>query len=379
MELLNKHFGCVRLVFNLALEVKQEAYVKSRKNLSAFDLIKQIPDLKNELPFLKEVNAQSLQATVVNLETSFKNFFKHRAKYPNFKKKSSRQSFQVPQAAEINLKEGKLFIPKFREGIRTVFDREFTGVIKTTTITKTPTGKYFAAILVDNKKESPAKASIAASTTIGIDLGIKSFAVTSNGEVFDNPKFLRAEMVRLKILQRRASRKKKGSSNRRKSNLRVALLHEKISNQRKDFLQKLSTKLIRNNQTICLEDLSVSNMVKNHSLAQSISDCSWSEFVRMIQYKADWYGNNVIKIGRFEPSSKNCSDCGSKNELLTIADREWLCANCGTLHDRDLNAAKNIKAFGLKNSGEGISGESVELLALAGAKKQKKSFDSQSI
>jgi len=242
-----------------------------------------------------------------------------------------------------------LIIPKFKEGINIVLHREIKGTIKSATISVTTTGKYFVSILVDTNIEIPTKPPIKENTTVGIDLGIKDFAITSNGEVFENPKFLRKAQSKLKYVQRKYS-KNKG----KRTKQRLALLHEKVVNKRKDFLHKVSTKLIRENQTIALEDLAVSNMVKNHNLAQAISDVSWSTFVTMLKYKADWYGKNILRIGRFAPSSKTCSCCGYINKELTLKDREWTCGSCSAVLDRDVNAACNIKTFALKNN---LSGE----------------------
>lgn len=342
LVLLNKHIGCVRFVYNLALETKQMAYAGNKIHLNCFDLMKQIPDLKEECPWLKEVNSQSLQQPIRNLDNAFARFFKGQGNFPKFKKKSNIGSFNVPQ--NVFLFDDKLFIPKFREGIDIVLHRPIKGVIKQATVSRTPTEKYFVSILCDTGEECKSKPKITEENTIGLDLGIKDFAVTSNGEVFDNPKFLRKAQSKLKYVQRKYS-KHKGKRTKKK----LALLHEKVANQRKDFLHKISSKLISENQTIALETLAVANMVKNHNLAQSITDASWATFVTMLEYKAEWYGKNVIRIGQFEPSSKTCSNCGNINKELTIKDREWICSNCSTVLDRDINAAINIKSFALKN------------------------------
>jgi len=371
-ELINKHIGCSRFVFNLALECKQMAYAGAKVNLTCFDLNKQIPELKKECIWLKEVNSQSLQSAIVNLDKAFTNFFKGRNDFPRFKSKhKGTQSFQVPQF--VTIEDDKLFLPKFKTGIKIILHRKFKGEIRTVTISRTPTGKYFASVLVDNKKELPDKKLIRENTTVGIDLGIKSFIVTSDGLQVDNPKYLKKSLLHLKYLQRQVSKKVKGSNSRKKSVFKLAIQHEKVANQRKDFLNKLSSKIISENQTICIEDLAVSNMIKNHKLAQAISDCGWSMFVNMLEYKADWYGKNLLRIGKFEPSSKLCSKCGAKNDTLTLADREWLCANCGTLHDRDLNAAINIKTFALRNhlSMERTRKNLMELPTLVGALKSE--------
>src|SRR5690606_13119459 len=303
-ELIHKHCGSVRFLYNLALETKTMAYLGSKVNLSRYDLQKQLPELKKELPWLKEINSQSLQVVLLDLDTAYSNFFKGRADFPKYKKKSNGGSFNVPQ--RVTVSDGRLIIPKFKEGIKIKLHRDLVGTVKQATISFTPTGKYFVSILCETGEEKPSKPKVTEDNTIGIDLGIKDFAVTSEGEVNENPKFLRNTIERLKVLQRKASKKQKGSNNRKKANKRVAVLYEKITNQRQDFLHKISTKLIRENQTICLEDLSVSNMMKNHRLAQAISDVSWSEFNRMIEYKAEWYGKNILRIGQFAPSSKTC-------------------------------------------------------------------------
>lgn len=345
-ELIAKHIGSSRFVYNLALETKNAAYIGSKHNFSPFDLIKQLPELKKECEWLKEVNSQSLQQSIQNMDIAFKKFFKG-AGFPKFKSKhKGKQSFSIPQ--NVIIENNLLIIPKFKEGIDIVLHREIKGTIKSATISVTPTGKYFASILVDTNTEIPIKAPIKENTTIGIDLGIKDFAITSEGEVFKNPKNLRKAQGKLKYLQRKYS-KYKG----KRTKQRLALLHEKVVNKRKDFLHKTSTKLIRENQTICLETLAVKNMVKNHNLAQAISDASWSTFVTMLEYKADWHGKNILRIGRFAPSSKTCS-CGVINKDLKLSDRVWTCKSCGTTHDRDILAACNIKSFALKNN---LSGE----------------------
>jgi putative transposase len=275
------------------------------------------------------------------MDIAFKKFFKG-AGFPKFKSKTSRGSFSVPQHVKID--KGKLKIPKFKEGIKVKFHRKIEGSIKSATVSFTPTGKYFVSILCDTHEDLPIKPKVAENNTIGIDLGIKDFAITSEGEVFDNPKYLKKAQSKLKYIQRKYS-KHKGE----KTKLKLAKLNEKVANKRKDFLQKLSSKLISENQTIALETLAVKNMVKNHNLAQAISDAGWSTFVTMLEYKADWQGKNILRIGQFAPSSKTCSNCGSINKELTLKDREWTCKGCNSVLDRDVNAAINIKSFALKN------------------------------
>lgn len=348
-DLLNKHFGACRFIYNLALETKNYAYESHRKNISSFDLMNQLPELKKDCVWLKEVDSQALQQSIVNLDKAFTSFFKGKTRFPNFKKKTATQSFRSPNGSRIRIDDNKIYFAKFFDGIKFVQDRIFYGQIRQATVSKTATDKYFISILVETGKENPKSKTIQEKTSIGIDLGLSHFAITSDGIKIDNPRHLRKSLSHLKFLQRQASKKKKGSTNRKRANLKVALCYERVTNKRKDFLHKLSSKLISDNQTICIEDLNIQGMKQNHKLALSISDASWSEFVRQLKYKAEWYGKNVLMIGRFEPSSKLCSVCGTKNETLTLADREWLCANCSTLHDRDLNAAKNIKSFALKN------------------------------
>ncbi len=360
-ELIAKHIGSSRFVYNLALETKNTAYLGSKHNFSTFDLIKQLPELKKECKWLKEVNSQSLQQAITNMDVAFKKFFKG-AGFPKFKKKSNGGSFSIPQ--NVIVEKDLLIIPKFKEGINIVLHREIRGIIKSATISVTPTGKYFVSILCDTNTEMPIKTPITESTTIGIDLGIKDFVITSEGEVFENPKNLRKAQSKLKYVQRKYS-KNKG----KRTKQRLALLHEKVVNKRKDFLHKVSTKLIRENQTIALETLNVKGMVKNHNLAQAINDVSWSTFVTMLEYKADWYGKNILRIGRFAPSSKTCNCCGYINKELTLKDRSWTCPNCNSVLDRDVNAAINIKSFALKDklSGEHTLKNQGKLPTLVGA------------
>jgi len=361
-ELLNKHIGSVRFVYNLALEVKQMAYAGNKVNLSRYDLQVQLKDLKNECVWLKEVNSQSLQVALMNFDAAYLRFFKGLADFPNFKKKSARQSFKIPQ--NITIEETHLIIPKFKEGIDMVMERPVKGIIRQATISRTSTNKYFVSILCETGEAIKPKAIIKENTTVGIDLGIKTYLVTSDGQEFDNPKYLRKAQKRLKYVQRKYS-KYKGIRTKN----RLAILHEKVANQRKDFLHKTSSELIKNHDSIAIEDLNISGMIKNHCLAQSISDAGWEMFVTMLEYKAEWYGKNILKIGRFDPSSKLCSCCGTINKELTLQDREWTCKVCGSVLDRDVNAAINIKSFALKNhlSVERRLKNQRELPTLAGA------------
>lgn len=367
-DLLDKHFNACRFVYNLALETKIRAYNDYKKNITKYDLINQLSVLKQECVWLKEVDSQALQQVMYNIDLAFVYFFKYGALFPKFKHKNTKQAYRTPHGDRVKIKDGRLCIPKFITGIKYIKDSELEGTVKNATISKTPTGKYFAKILVDTGELIPDKKPILQDTAVGIDLGIKTFAVLSNGQEIANPKHLKASAERLAVLQRRASRKQKGSANRRKANLKVALLHEKIANQRKDFLHKLSTQLVNNHDTLCLEDLNIAGMVKNHNLSRSISDASWSEFNRQLEYKANWYGKNILRIGRFEPSSKTCNVCGLINKDLKLSHREWTC-ECGEVHDRDLNAAINIKNIAL--SGEAFPVGLVELPTMDGAVKQE--------
>lgn len=299
IELLNQHIGSARFVYNLALGVKNQGYARFGKNVSYYDLTNQLPDLKKECPWLKQVNSQSLQMSIRNLDNAFTNFFKSRGDYPKFHKKANGGSFQVPANGQVDFEKGVISLPKFKSGIKAVLHRKFEGTVKTVTIKRTPTGKWFASVLVDTNQQIVPLVPFKPDNVLGIDLGIKDFLVTSEGEVVANPKFLRNNIARLKVLQRRASRKVKGSANRRKANLKLAQQHENITNCRKDFLHKISTTLVKNQDGICIENLAVKNMVKNHKLAQAISDVSWAEFKRQLTYKCEWYSKHLLVIGRF--------------------------------------------------------------------------------
>lgn len=369
IELLNKHFGCVRFVYNLALETKILNYSGNKINLSCYNIIKQITDLKKECTWLSEVSIMPLQQSVIDMDKSFSNFFKNTHKFPKFKSRRDKLSYRISAQINVDMFNNKLFIPKFREGINIIFEREPIGIIKSCTISKTSTGKFFASILIEDNKELPIKPPININNSIGIDLGIKSFITLSDGNKISTQKYLKNDIIRLKVLQRRASRKQKSSQNRKKANLFVARRHEKIANRRIDFIHKLTHKLTCENQatTICIEDLAVSNLLKNHKLAQAISDVSWSKFIEILSYKCNWYGKNLVKVDRFFASSKLCNKCGWKNDSLTLNNRHWTCAVCGTTHDRDINASINIR-----NSGAGCSGEPVEMSAVVESTKQEK-------
>ncbi len=281
-----------------------------------------------------------------NLDNAYTRFFREKKGFPKFKSKHNpRQSFQCPQSCSVDFEDNTLSLPKIKQ-IKVVFHRCFEGTVKTVTISRHSTGKYFVSMLVEDGLSLPEKATPDKDDALGIDVGLKHFLTTSEGDKIDTPRYLRKSENKLARLQKSLSRKKKGSSNRHKAKVKVARLHEKIVNQRKDFLHKVSHKIVHENQgTICMEDLCVQGMVKNRRLAKSISDVGWSIFKSFLIYKADWNGKHVLDIGRFEPSSKMCHACGTINRDLKLSDRDWICSSCDKKHDRDVNAAINIKAM----------------------------------
>lgn len=341
-ELLDKHIGACRFIYNLALETKQVAWASAKVNLSCFDLHAQLPELKKECPWLVPINAQSLQAAISSMDSAYTNFFKGKSKFPKFRnKRTSNKSFTVPQRVEVS---GRLIkIPKFQEGIKAKIHRKFEGKTKSGVVSKTSTGKYFISVLFETPEDIPVKPRVTEENTIGIDLGIKTFATLSDGQVIENPRHLKKELSKLKYTQRKYS-KYKGKRTKQK----LARLHEKVTNRRNDFLHKVTKKLIDENQAIALETLNVDGMMKNHKLAQAIQDVSWGRFNEFLNYKAEWYGASILRIGQFDPSSKMCY-CGVINKELKLSDREWVCKFCGSINDRDLLAAKNIKKFALRN------------------------------
>lgn len=350
--LFAKTFGCCRFVYNWALNLKITAY-KERKetlgNVYLTNLMKS--ELKAEHEWLSEVNSQSLQSALRNLDTAYTNFFRNTTAvgFPRFKSRKDRQSFLCPQHCRVDFTDGTITVPKAKD-IPAVLHRKFKGTVKTVTVSMTPSGKYYASVLVDTSMQEIQPLEPVLRTSLGIDLGIKSLAVCSDGRTFENPKNLQKNLDRLAVLQKRLSRKRKGSENRNKARVKVARLQERIANCRRDNLHKITHALTHDNQvrTICMEDLNVKGMQRNHHLAGSVGDASFGMFLTLLEYKCRWYGVNLVKIDRFAPSSKTCRKCGCVYKGLKLSERSWTCPECGAHHDRDFNAACNIKEFGLK-------------------------------
>jgi putative transposase len=352
--LLEKHFGCVRFIYNFGLQRKIEVYQTESKTLSLFALVKELTELKTKFAWLNEVNSQALQMTLRNLDNAFTSFFKKNGGFPKFKtKRKSKLSFQCPQFVKIDFNNWLLKLPKFKKPIKIYKDKGNMIFdvcdLKTVTVSKTSTGRYFISCLVDNKIQMPVIQPIEPDKAIGIDLGLKYFCIASNSVKIPNPKYYVKSIEKLGINQKRLAKKVKGSNSYDKQKLKVAKLHEHIKWQRKDFLDKVSYNFVNDSQvnTICMEDLNIKGMVKNRHLSKAISDVGWGMFVSMITYKSERGGKNFIQINRFEPSSKLCNNCGYHNSELKLKDRKWECPSCNISHDRDINAAINIKNFGL--------------------------------
>lgn len=351
IEMFDKYFGCVRFVYNRFLFERKKQYQETGKSDNYYGQAKALTLLKkdNNYSWLKDINSQVLQCSLRHLESAYTNFFQGRAKFPVFKKKKSKNSFTVPQ--NVKFENGKLYIPKFKNGIKVIEHRPLQGKILFATISKTSTNKYFVSITVKQDYNSKNHTN----QEVGIDLGIKDLVITSNGDKYKNHKFTQKYAKKLKQAQQHLSRKIKGSNRFEKQRLKVALIHEKIANCRSDVLHKISHKLVMQNDVVYLEDLNVKDMLKNHKLAKSISDCSFYELTRQLKYKGDWDDTYIHKIFRFYPSSKTCNKCGYIKQDLILSDREWVCPSCNTRHDRDINASINILLEGKREISVGTT------------------------
>lgn len=348
-EKLSQMLGNARWVYNWALARRIEAYQQDKTTMSAFTLMTELTQVKKqpEYEWLNLSVAQSLQQSIVNMEKAFTRFFREKHGFPKFKRKHDRrQSVGFPQNTKIKFNENRVFVQKLG-WIPARVSREFEGKIKTAVIKKTPTGKFFISISVETDEKQSKQVPIRKETAVGIDTGIKTFAVLSDGTEIENPKHLKSSLIKLKKLQRRVSRKIKGSSNRRKAVLQLARQHEKVANQRKEFLHQTTAAITKRYDSVVCENLNIKGMIRNHCLAQSISDLGLGEFYRMLQYKLQDSGKNYLEIGRFEPSSRLCT-CGKVNGSLKLSDRIWTCETCGSVHERDHLAAQNILKFGLQ-------------------------------
>lgn len=345
--LLEKHFGCRRFVYNYFLNLFNENYHQGKKKLSYVDASKILVKLKkeNNTEWLKEVNSQTLQASIKDLDSAYDRFFRKLSKFPQFKsKRKSKSSFKIPQYFVIDWENNLITIPKFKTPFK--FRGKYKGElikINSVTISKTPSGKYYASV----QGEFDIQPKPQVENCIGIDLGIKDLVITSNGEIFSNKRFLKRKLKILKYLQRQHSKKTKGSTTREKWGKKLAIQYEKVTNQRLDYLHQITSQVINENQVICIENLNVKGMIKNHKLAQAISDVSWGSLVQLLTYKCGWNSRELVVIDRFYPSSKTCSSCSHLMDSIPLNVREWTCPSCGTTHDRDINAAKNILIQGL--------------------------------
>ncbi len=344
--LLRRTMGCARLVYNRALAARNEAWYERQERVGYIETSAMLTEWKKQedLQFLTEVSSVPLQQGLRHLQAAFTNFFAGRAKYPNFKKKHHGGNAEFTKAA-FKWKEGKVFLAKCHQPLDIRWSRHIPEGVEPSTITVklSPSGRWTVSLLVDVQIETLPKSS----NQIGLDLGITSLITLSNGEKVANPKTFKAKRRKLRKVQKALSRKQKGSNNRHKARLKVAKVHAEISDVRNDFLHKLTTRLVRENQTIAAEDLAVKNMIKNRKLSLAISDASWGELIRQLEYKCGWYGRNFVKIERWFPSSKRCGNCGHIVDKLPLNIREWDCPKCDTHHDRDINASKNILAAGL--------------------------------
>lgn len=360
--ILARTFGSARFVYNYMLRVRTDAWYERQERIGYHETSKLLTELKKqpEYEWLKDVSSVPVQQSLQHLQNAFTNFFAKRAAYPSFKSKHGKQSATYVASA-FKWTENTLTLAKMKEPLAIRFSRTIPKAAKVTTVTvsKDTAGRYFVSMLCDD-----AVATLPEATgQIGIDLGLTHFAVLSTGEKIAAPNVFRKNEKKLAKLQRRLAKKQKGSKNRAKAKLKVARIHAKIADTRRDFTHKLSTRLIRENQTIATETLAVENMLKNGNLAKSISDAGWRDFVRQLEYKAKWYGRTLVGIDKWYPSSKRCSACGFVVSKMPLSVREWTCPECGVVHDRDLNAARNILAAGLAASALGESGNPTQAYA----------------
>ena len=354
--LLNQHFGHSRWVYNHFLNERKEQYQADKKSDNYYKQAVTLTKLKKEeeTKWLKEVNSQTLQFALRSLDTAFLNFFRGNAQFPKFKSRKHKNTFTIPQFG--TLADNKISIPKFKEGIKVKLHREVKGKIGKMSITKTPTGKYYVSIFTEQEADELSKTN----RQVGIDLGLKDFVITSDNKKFKNNRYTKKYAKQLKKAQQHLSRKQKGSNGFEKQKIKVAKIHEKIASCRLDTLHKVSKELVKSYDLISIEDLNVKGMIKNHKLSKHIADASWGNFVILLQYKCDWYGKELVKVNRFYSSSKTCGDCGWINQELKLSDREWTCKSCGVVHDRDVNASRNILKEGLKIHRQGLSITKVE-------------------
>jgi len=352
--ILARTFGCARFAYNHMLRLRTDAWFQRQERIGYHETSAALTKLKREPEFawLNEVSSVPVQQALRHLQTAFANFFAKRARYPSFKRKDGPQSAEYTTSA-FKWDGGVLKLAKMDAPLTVRWSRSLPkGATPTTvTVSRDTAGRYFVSILCDDTVSTKRKAE----GRVGIDLGLTHFAILSTGEKIAAPNTFRNNEAKLAKLQRRLAKKTRGSARRAKAKLKVARLHAKIADSRRDFLHKLSTRLINENQVIAVESLSVSNMQKNRCLSKSIGDASWSEFVRQLEYKAHWYGRTLVGIDRWYPSSKRCSDCGHTVAMMPLNVREWTCPECGSIHDRDVNAARNVLAAGLAVSAHGES------------------------
>jgi putative transposase len=358
-------FGCARFVYNWALRLRTDAYYQEQKRISYADTSTALTELKKqpEYAWLNEVSSVPPQQALRHLDKAFRNFFEGRANYPVFKKRHGEQSAEYTTSA-FKWDGKQLTLAKMDEPLDIVWSRPLPEGCKptTVTVTKDTANRYFVSILV----EEEIKSWPIVNKQVGLDLGLKSMVILSTGETVGNPRYFAKDEKKLAKAQLRLAKKQKGSKNRAKARLKVARIHARIADRRRDYQHKLSTRIIRENQVVCIESLSVKNMVKNHCLAKAISDVGWGEFVRQLEYKANWYGRLLIKIDKFYPSSKRCHACGHVLDSLSLDERFWMCPECHTFHDRDINAAKNVLAAGLAVSACGEAVRPGRAKALSG-------------